>query len=77
MKFSNKAYSRGETILNNTQAIILESKASFKDEGFIVLAVVPQNSEYVTWYMNEEGQTFHGHYTLDLEDAIKDFKERS
>jgi len=67
---------RGMRLRNKTGAIVLEYKLTQLDKGYIILAIIPRQGEYVTWWMNEEGHTFHGHYTLDLGDAIEDFKAR-
>ena len=67
---------RGMKLKNKTGAIVLEYKLTQLDKGYIILVIIPRQGEYVTWWMNEEGNTFHGHYTLDLGDAIEDFKAR-
>lgn len=67
---------RGMELKNETGALILEHKKTQLDEGWIVLCLVPKNGNYVTWWMNPEGQTFHGHYYLGLEGALEDFKAR-
>lgn len=81
MKTKAEKIMRGSRLQNGTGAIVLEKKAldqvSSEDYyNFIVLCIIPRQRQYVTWWMNQEGQTFHGHYTLRLEDALKDFRER-
>ena len=33
-------------------------------------------TEYVTWLLDEQGNTILGHYFKDIFSAVKDFKER-
>ena len=66
----------GQTIKNGTGAIELDRKAAWKDEGFIILCVIPKKREFVTWYVNGKGITYSGHYSPLLEDAMEDFGKR-
>lgn len=66
----------GQAIKNGMGAIELDRKAAWKDEGFIILCVVPKRREFVTWYQNEKGATISGHYFPILKDAMEDFGKR-
>lgn len=65
-------------ILPNGATLIAWAPAgSQAKDGDIVLAVRDQSPHpYVTWWMNAEGDTFHGHYIETLEEAMSDFKSR-
>lgn len=68
---------RGSRLQNGTGAIVLEKRPDWRGEGcFVVLCIIPRQRQYATWWMNQQGQTFHGHYTLGLKDAIKEFEAR-
>lgn len=43
----------------------------------IVLAI-KENGEFVTWWtpVEDPQETYHGHYFLDIFDAVEDFKNR-
>lgn len=58
------------------EAIIIDAKFTFLGKGFIVLCVIPERGEFVTWWMNNEMQTFNGHYTTELNDSVKEFYTR-
>lgn len=45
-------------------------------EYHIVLCLFPQKQEYITWWMDPEGETTAGHYFLSFNNAVKDYKER-
>jgi hypothetical protein len=32
--------------------------------------------EFISWYVDEDGNTFYGHYTTSLQDAVVDFATR-
>ena len=66
----------GSILLNGTGAIVIASRKLRFDKCFIVFAIKPTNGEYVTWQMDEEGNTFHGHYTQDFYSAIDDYEKR-
>ena len=66
-----------EPLQNSTGAIPLKSKPVMFGKGQIVLAYIPRQKEYVTWWMREDGATFNGHYTRDLEDAMDEFGKRN
>lgn len=66
----------GQTIKNGTGAIELDRKAAWKDEGFIILCVVPKRREFVTWFLDVKGRTYSGHYFPLLEGALEDFGKR-
>jgi len=73
---------KGTKLKNGTGAIVLAYKVagyrdSWKNEGWIVLCVIPERGEFATWWMNSKGETYHGHYTTDLETGLNEFKERS
>lgn len=65
----------GQIIKNGTGAIELDRKAAWKDEGFIILCVVPNRREFVTWYL-KGAATYSGHYFPLLEGALEDFGKR-
>ncbi len=58
------------------EALIIEAKEEFLGNGFIVLCILRNRKEFVTWWMNEDMKTFHGHYYLHLGDAWEEFKSR-
>jgi hypothetical protein len=33
-------------------------------------------AEFITWYMDAEGNTYYGHYFTNIKDAALDFEER-
>lgn len=47
-------------------------------KGNIVLAVWEKAhwTEWVTWQMNDNHDTYHGHYFYDIRDAVTDFFKR-
>ena len=75
MKTKAEKIMRGSKLHNGTGAIVLEKRAV--ENAFIVLCIIPSQRQYVTWWMNQQGQTYHGHYTLDLDGAIKELGLRS
>ena len=66
----------GQIIPNKTGAIELDRKAGWKDEGFIILCVIPKKGEFVTWWQAPNGSTESGHYLTNLKDAMEDFGKR-
>jgi hypothetical protein len=58
------------------EAIILDAKQDFLNDAHIVLCFIPARREFVTWWMNADMQTFHGHYALNLKDAFNEFRLR-
>ena len=62
------------------EAVILQAKQPspnlHNNNGLIILCVIPGKNEFVTWWMNDQQQTFNGHYYQDLDRAIRDFKRR-
>ena len=71
--------------MDNTR-VILERKEANQGigqvEGNIILVALCRGVkltavEYVTWFENTDGDTFSGHYTVDLTDALNDFNNRS
>lgn len=75
MKFENKFYNRGDCIDTSSETIILESKKAF-GSGFIVLAVVRRNRNYMVFFMTEEKNLMHGDAFHDLLSALAIFNER-
>jgi hypothetical protein len=51
-------------------------------ETFVLLCIVELKNAaamydpYVVWYANEENGTFTGHYTDDINDAVREYNER-
>jgi len=78
-KYDNQFFSRGQIINPDLKAIILESKKIFSDLGYIVLAVIPREpqGQYVTWFMDLEGNTTDGFYTFDIDEALKSLRDRN
>jgi hypothetical protein len=72
-EYVGKMVNRGQS----GEAVIIDAKREFFGKGIIVLCLMKGRPEFVTWWMNEEMQTFHGHYTLSLADATKEFKGRN
>ena len=66
----------GQIIKNDTGAIELDRKSAWKDEGFIILCVVPKRREFATWFLDAKGHTYAGHYFPLLKDAMEDFGKR-
>jgi hypothetical protein len=66
----------GQIIKNGMGAIELDRKSAWKDEGFIVLCVIPKRREFVTWFLDVKGHIYSGHYSLSLKDAMEDFGKR-
>lgn len=60
-------------------ATLINSKPCSDGNGSIVLASWRRGvtREYITWFMNEDGHTFHGHYFSQLSSALMDFGKRS
>ena len=58
----------GDTLKNGSIVIAI-------DKG-IVLAMMPYKSEYVTWSINSDGETYFGHYFASLKNATNDFYSR-
>jgi len=62
---------------NYAEGIILLARQSWVNlDEVIVLCIIPRQKEFVTWLMDENQDTFHGHYYLGLEEAIQDFHKR-
>jgi len=60
--------------------IILDRKPAWQNEGYIILVALCREDravEFVTWFENADGETFSGHYNLDLEEALKEYQERT
>ena len=65
------------------QSIILSSKESAAidygdkfEKVYIILCIWPKRGEFVTWYLDPNGDTTSGRYFTDLEAAQEDFKNR-
>lgn len=75
-------YKIGDTIDNGACSkdigvILVARKVSMMDKDFhIVLCIYPSRQEYVTWWMDKNGDTTNGHYTQSFKDAIEDYKIR-
>lgn len=72
----------GQIIDNGLGAVELVRKNAWHDrmstiQGFIILCVVPEKKQFATWYMDEKGITYSGHYYDDLKGALADFEARS
>ena len=72
----------GQIIDNGTGAIELDRKNAWQDkmstiQGFIILCVIPNRQQFVTWYMDDKGLAYSGHYSIDLKCALADFEARS
>lgn len=50
--------------------------ALIERRGDVVLAKTTGGS-YVTWVIDESGNTFWGHYNRNLEEAVTEFAERA
>ena len=67
------------TVVNKgdlAEAIIIDAKEDFLGKGFIVLCLIPERKEFVTWLMTEDAGTVNGHYFLNLSMAFDEFKAR-
>lgn len=62
------------------EGIILMAKETMPQihikEGVIILCIIPNRKEFVTWWADKDLNTFNGHYYLNLYAAIQDFKRR-
>lgn len=80
---SRQVLSMQKGLTNRTMkngAILLEAKpAKGRAGGTIVLALIPWNlaTPFVTWWMNEEGDTFGGDYVTTVAAGLKSFEGRS
>lgn len=70
------AASVSHELLNN-QAMVLLSKPA-KGGGRIVLAQCKGHHPLVTWFVNDEGEAFNGHYFVaeDIKRAMRDWEKR-
>ena len=57
-------------------ATVIQGKDNIFHEGYTVLCV-KDNGEFVTWITDEAGNTYHGHYYSDIQEALNDFNNRS
>jgi len=66
----------GEKIPRSSAILIAKKEiGKMGDRAWGILAIV-QNSQYVTWVMDLEGNCFWGHYNTEFRSAVKDFAER-
>lgn len=72
MKFENKFYNRGDYMKSG--AVILESRKAWR-AGFIVLAVIPKNRNYVVLFMTDEKQFLLKGHHHDLYSALDIFNK--
>ena len=62
-------------LLNNGAEIIARKPA--KGGGYIVMAKREAvYHPFVTWFVNEENDAFHGHYFTNDDEAMTDFGDR-
>lgn len=59
--------------LNNGATVV---EVATDDEGG-TFVVARTHREWVTWALREDGETAHGHYFDDLEDALDDLRLRT
>jgi len=65
----------GKQVVNG--ATIIAIKSSNTESRKIVLCLQPEHLyQYVTWLMDEDGNTYLGHYFLNIKDAAQDFHGR-
>ncbi len=60
--------------------------AQWLKNGALVIAMAPNTVlarwgrggrlEFVTWYVDEDGNTYSGHYFTDIKEAAIDYEER-
>lgn len=55
---------------------IVASKTAARG-GHIIIANVPGHHPFVTWYMRDDGNCFHGHYFFNRSEAEHDFTKRA
>ena len=64
---------------DNLSVVLLQHKRlNFKNDMSIVLCAILNRIEYVTWIMNSNNDSmYHGHYFMDLLEALQDFNSRT
>jgi Mn-containing catalase len=55
---------------------IIASKPA-RNDGHIIIASVPGHHPFVTWWMDNVGHCFHGHYFFHHSEAVHDFNKRT
>ena len=58
-------------------AVVVASRGLKSGDGRIVLCFKPHNGEYVTWWMDDDGNTYSGNYTQDFDEAVSNYKKRN
>jgi hypothetical protein len=58
-------------------ATIIAIKSCDTGSNKIVLCIQPEHIyQYVTWLMDEDENTYLGHYFFSIQEAVKDFNDR-
>jgi hypothetical protein len=65
----------GETLANGF-ILLAFAPTQWDEEHGVVLARSKDNSEFATWKINAEGETFWGNYSKAFDTAMKRFVER-
>lgn len=56
-----KGFDVGQKIENGTGAIFITQRTDILGDTYI-LCLLPGRGEFVSWFLSEDGKTFHGHY---------------
>jgi hypothetical protein len=72
-EMTTDALGRGKKLPNNATIIDYRRVAA---EHYVILALRNDNSEFVTWHSDAEGNCYWGNYHTEISAAVQDYLSR-